>query len=342
MKRVGHLIEKIAALDNLYLAYAKACRGKRLKKEVMLFEANFDQNIALLRESILSGKVDVGNYYYFTIHDPKERVICAASFHERVLHHAIMNVCHPYFDRSLIDDTYATRIGKGVYAALHKAKNGISKEQWLCKLDVRKYFDSINHEVLKEMLKRKFKDARLLQIFFSIIDSYSHGEGKGLPIGNLTSQYFANMYLSCFDHFAKEQLKVKMYVRYMDDILMAFDQKQTMKEIEHQLRHYAESQLMLQLKPPVFVKGGTGCVFLGYRVRPHYITLSGRSKRRFRSKYLKYKKMFETGIFSEKEYQAHLLPLFAFVRQAKSKCFRKNCLSISNYVRCTPIVGRTA
>lgn len=327
MKRVGHLIERIADIDNLYLAYSKACRGKRLKMEVRQFAEHFDRNIMQLREGIISGEVEVGNYHYFTIFDPKERLICAASFRERVLHHAIMNVCHDYFDRSLIADTYATRKGKGVYAALGKAVHAISKDLWLCKLDVRKYYDSIDHGILKAMLARKFKDPLLLHIFYRIIDSYACSEGKGLPIGNLTSQYFANMYLSSLDHYAKEQLKVKMYVRYMDDMLMAFDDKSKMKDAERCVRAYAQSRLRLELKPPVFVKGSAGVVFLGYRVRAHYLTLSGRSKRRFCVKYLKYKRMYEHGAFGEREYQDHLQPLLAFVQHAKSRCFRKSCLN---------------
>lgn len=341
MKRVGHLIEKIAEIDNLYLAYSKACRGKRLKEEVKQFSLNLDHNVALLQQEIISGNVKVGSYHYFTIHDPKERMICAASFRERVLHHAIMNVCHDYFDRSLIADTYATRKGKGVYAALDKVCSSISPNQWLCKLDVRKYYDSIDHGILKKMLERKFKDPRLLHIFFLIIDSYESVEGKGLPIGNLTSQYFANMYLSGLDHYAKEILKVKLYVRYMDDILMAFNEKATMKETEHCLRTYAETHLLLELKPPVCAKGKTGSVFLGYRVSPNCLKLSGRSKRRFSSKYTMYKKKLELGVFSEREYQIHLLPLLAFVLHANSKCFRRACFK---YIpkSCAPKVGRTA
>ena len=162
MKRKGHLIEQIADVDNLYLAFHKACRGKQRKAEVLAFREHFDENIAMLRENVLSGHITVGNYHYFTIYDPKERVICAAPFRERVLHHAIMNVCHEYFDRSLISDTYATRPGKGVYAALDKAVYAASHYEYMVKLDFRKYFDSISHDVLKQMLERKFKDNKLL------------------------------------------------------------------------------------------------------------------------------------------------------------------------------------
>lgn len=211
MKRTGFLIERIADLDNLYEAFRRACRGKQRKEEVRRFREHFDENIALLHRQILEADVNVGNYHYFTIHDPKERTICAADFHERVLHHAIINVCGNLFDRTLIDTTYATRKGKGVYAAIDKAVEACTKYRYTAKLDFRKYYDSIDHDLLKCQLRRRFKDGLLLRIFDEIIDSYSASPGKGLPIGNLTSQYFANAYLSSLDHYVKEMLRAHIY-----------------------------------------------------------------------------------------------------------------------------------
>lgn len=168
MKRVGYLIEIIASLDNLYLAYQKACKGKQRKQEVIQFGKSFDENIHLIRQKIMDGSVEIGEYHYFTIHDPKERTICAAPFRERILQHAIMNVCHQYFDCTLIDTTYATRKGKGVYAALEKAGEAMSFYKYSVKLDFRKYYDSIDLDVLKTKLKRLFKDAKLIQLFEKI------------------------------------------------------------------------------------------------------------------------------------------------------------------------------
>ena len=157
MKRQCHFKERILDVDNLYLAYCKARRGKQQKKEVRAFASHLDQNIMAIRDSLESGSVSLGNYRYFTIHDPKERLICAAPFQERVIHHAIMNVCHDTFDRTLIDTTYATRKGKGVYAALDKVKWGMARYEYTVKLDVRKYYDSICHSVLRARLRRLFK-----------------------------------------------------------------------------------------------------------------------------------------------------------------------------------------
>ena len=328
MKRVGNLTERIAELDNLYLAFAKACRGKQRKREVQDFREHFDENMSKLRSEILSGDIQVGQYHYFTIRDPKERIICAAPFRERVLHHAIMNVCHEHFDRSLIDTTYATRPDKGVYAAIDKAVCAASRYEWMVKLDFRKYYDSINHIVLKQLLERKFKDKTLLRLFFRIIDSYHAETDVGLPIGNLTSQYFANLYLSDFDHRAKEVLRVPIYIRYMDDILMAGNNKRELMESVREMEAFALSKFCLTLKPPICHKSKDGVVFLGYRVLPHHYLLAGRSKRRFRTKMIAYGHRLHEGVWEEQTYQEHILPLLSYVQQADCKEFRRSCVSI--------------
>ena len=156
-KRIGFLINDIADPDNLRLANWKSRKAKDDKPEVIEYQKNLDANLLSLRNDLLNGSVEVGNYHYFTIYDPKERVICAAPFGQRVLHHAIMNVCHPVFERFQIYDSYATRLGKGQYAALERAKVYSHKYQWFCKLDVRKYFDSIDHDVLYTLLNTKLK-----------------------------------------------------------------------------------------------------------------------------------------------------------------------------------------
>jgi RNA-directed DNA polymerase len=328
MKRTGHLMEKIATLDNLYLAFKKARRGKQTKAEVKEFMENFEANIAWMRQEILDGSIAIGEYRYFKIRDPKERVISAAPFRERVLQHAIMNICHDYFDRTLIDTTYATRKGKGLYAALDKAVEAASHYEYLVKLDYRKHFDSIDHEVLKQRLRRMFKDQALLTLFDRIIDSYSVAEGKGLPIGNLTSQYFANLYLSDLDHMVKEQWKAPIYIRYMDDILLAGNDKEALKRCVNLMVDYSAQELKLTLKPPVFRKSAVGQVFLGYRILPYHCKLSGRSKKRFRSKLMTYDKLLEGKRWSEGQYQEHIMPLLSFALHAESKTFREACMAI--------------
>ena len=328
MRRAGQLIERIATLDNLYDAFRRASRGKHLKREVKVYSERLEDNLAALRRQLLSGEADVGHYSYFTIHEPKERVICAASFAERVLHHALMNVCHRYFDRSLIDSTCATRIGKGVYVALDMAVRALTRYPYSAKLDVRKYFDSIDHAILEDMLARKFKEKTLLRVFHSVIDSYHVAPEKGVPIGNLTSQYFANMYLSSLDHFAKQELGVPIYIRYMDDILIVASTKEEISRDVRAVTDFARSRLSLTMKPPVCQKSSSGQVFLGYRVLPHHYLLAGKSKRRFRSRLLEYGKLLDEGEWSQETYRDHVEPLLAFTRHAASREFRKACLNV--------------
>ena len=326
MKRVGFLIEKIADKDNLLLAYYKAKRGKQYKKEVISFGNNLDNNINIIQREIIDGNVSVGKYHSFVITDPKKRNIYAASFDERVLHHAIMNVCHEYFERTMIYDTYATRINKGVYKALDKAKAASKKYKYVAKLDFRKYFDTISHHILKEKLLKLFKDKKLLYILSQIIDTYSVEEGKGIPIGNLTSQYFANYYLSSLDHYVKEELKVPVYIRYMDDMLLFEDDRKKLKDCVNMIERYSVEKLKLSLKTPVVKQTKDTVSFLGYKIGCDIVLLNSRSRNRFGKKMLKYDDYLSDGKWNEKQYQQHILPLLAFVRYAYSKQMRRRIL----------------
>ena len=330
MKRAGHLIEKITDLDNLLLAYSKASRGKQDKRAVLEFAAELSRNMECMRQSIEAGVVDVGHYSYFPIYDPKPRLICAASFPERVLYHALMNICHPVFERVLISDTYATRPGKGVYKAIGKAREFAKAYSFVGKFDVRKYFDSIDHGILKNKLRGVFKDSRLLSIFDQIVDSYCTEENKGIPIGNLTSQYFANHYLSSMDHYVKEDLRIKAYVRYMDDFLVFADSKAELDDWALKIDTYARNVLALELKPVMKARVSQGVPFLGYRVYPHKLLLNARSKYRFSMKMKRYQDLLEQGLWDEQRYEAHILPLLAFVRHAYTKGLREKLLDESS------------
>lgn len=326
MKRTGNLILKIVDPDNLRLAFWKARKGKEGKPEVEAYRNNLDNNLLLLREQLLSGKIDVGHYHYFTIYDPKERIICAASFPERVLHHALMNVCHQPFEDYLIYDSYATRPGKGTYAALNRAEGYQNKFQWFLKLDVRKYFDSIDQKVLLALLKNRFKDKKLLRIFEQIIFSYSVQPGKGVPIGNLTSQYFANYYLAFADRLVKEKLGIGGYVRYMDDMVLWHNEKAKLKEAGQQLEGFLKKELHLDLKPWCMNKTIHGLNFVGYKIFRDRTLLNNRSKRRFQKKMKAYWGNLKTGKWDQADYQRHVLPLLAFVDHATTASLKISIL----------------
>lgn len=323
MKRVGNLISRVSDMDNLMLAFHKAAKGKWDKEAVLNYADNLEDNLYRLSLQISSGDVQVGNYTYFKIYDPKLRTICAASFPERVLHHALMNVCHSVFERHFIYTTYATRPGKGVYAALNRAFDGINTCEYVGKFDVRHYFDTIDHQLLKEKIARLFKDKVLLKIFFAIIDSYSVADGKGLPIGNLTSQYFANYYLSSFDHWCKEVLKVREYVRYMDDFLLFSNDKHRLGQYVEAVNDYMKCELKLELKVAVLSDKGQGISFLGYHLSRHKILLNSRSKKRLKRKMSLYSQLLECSRWGERRYMEHITPLLSFSRYAYSRGLRK-------------------
>ncbi len=322
MKRAGNLFEQIADIDNLRLAYLKAKRGKEARRDVYEYSKNHARYLTELQKRLINGIPEIGNYHFFTIHEPKERLICAAPFSERVLHHAIINICHPVFERLQIYHSYATRIGKGQYAALEYAKSSQNKYQWFCKLDIRKYFDSIVHEKLISLLSRFFKDQRLLDIFTQIIFSYQTSPGKGLPIGNLTSQYFANFYLSNADHYLLESLKIPAYVRYMDDMVLWNSERNALLEKRNDFVNFINQNLGLQVKPDCLNSSEKGLPFLGYVLFENEIRLNKNSKKRFLFKSKRYNNLVNRGIWRQEEFAKHVTPLIAFTQYANTHQFR--------------------
>ncbi len=326
MRRANKLIPKVLDIENLQLAFWKASKGKRHTVSVLAYQESLDQNLICLQKQIDNAKVKVGDYRYFLIYEPKEREICASAFSEQVLHHALMNVCHSRFEKAQVFDSYASRKGKGTYAALDRAKSYTKKYEWFLKLDVEKFFASIHHDVLKAQLCKMFKEPQLLSIFYQIIDSYEASPNRGLPIGNLTSQYFANHHLSGLDHFIKEQLHIKAYVRYMDDMILWSGDKVELKEAKNIIEAYVENKLHLKLKPFQLNRTKLGLPFLGYRVFPYHLRLLQKSKVRFIRKLKRAYEFQSEGIWNESDTQAHVLPLIAFTEKATSIPFRKKVL----------------
>lgn len=327
MKRANELLPRIADMDNLRLAFWKASKGKRHSAEVLAYQAQLDTQLLALREQIQEGVVEVGDYRYFKIYEPKERQICASAFREQVLHHALMNACHDRFEKAQIYDSYASRKGKGTYAALERAQAHTAQYDWYLKLDVRQFFASIHHGALKAQLAAMFKEGRLLSLFFQIIDSYEASPGRGVPIGNLTSQYFANHHLAGLDHHIKEQLGIKAYVRYMDDMVLWHDDKAVLQAACQAIDAYACGRLQLSLKPIQLNRCARGLPFLGYRLFVRYRRLLQQSKRRFIRKMGNTLDAWGRLEMDDSEASAHILPLLAFANHADAKVFKKSVLS---------------
>lgn len=324
MKRAGNLYERIAEPENLRLAFIKSIRGKGDKADVIAYTTNLDANMRSLREQLLAEQLDVGHYHFFTVHDPKERVICAASFPERVLHHAIMNVCEPVLERYAIHDSYACRTGKGMHTALLRAQEFIRRYVWYLKLDIRQYFASINHETVMALLERHIKDKAVLRLIRTVLDTYCVKPGRGLPIGNLLSQHLANFYLGHLDHYIKEIIRVRGYVRYMDDFVLWADEKNALKAHLEATRSFLLSELNLGLKGNVQInRCARGLPFLGYRVFADRLTLGPRARRRFNRKLRSYEQEWVTGVWSEADLARHMEALLSYVRFADTLALRR-------------------
>lgn len=323
MKPARQLLPKIEELSNLELAFWKAAKGKRSAPAVLAYQAELSTNLLALQQQIRTGAVQVGNYRTFLIYEPKERKICASAFSEQVLHHALLNVCHDRFEAAQIFDSYASRKGKGTSAAIRRAQRFVRGNQWYLKLDLRKFFESIPHEILKRQLLKLFKEKRLLQIFFAIIDSYAATPGRGLPIGNLTSQYFANHFLSGLDHYIKQDLRCHHYLRYMDDLVLLAPDKATLQGHFRAISTFVADRLNMSLKPPQLNQLKFGLPFLGYRVFADQLWLLQKSKQRFIRKARRIVAHYDDATWSEYVCQQRMQALIAFTRPAAAKKFRQ-------------------
>ena len=298
-----HLFERIASLENLMAAAHAALRGKRTRLPGAAFLADFEKEVFALHEELWAGTYQHGGYTYFTIHEPKERLVAAAPFRDRVVHHAIVRVIEPIFEKRFIEDSFACRRDKGTHAAMRRAAGFARRFPYALKCDVRRYFPSIDHEVLVGLLKRVITDGRLMGLIGSILDTHADGERRewapggdlldvrackrGLPIGNLTSQFFANVYLNPLDHFVKHELRVKGYVRYMDDFLLFGKDRAKLKAHGRGIKDKL-AELRLTMHPDKYrlVPTTCGVDFAGYVVfADGRVRVRSSSVRRFDRRY---------------------------------------------------------
>ena len=286
MKRYGHLFERVVDYRSLLNAVQRARRGKGDRPEVARFLFDLEPNLLRLQEELLSGAYRMRPYRAFVIREPKHREICAAHFRDRVVHHSVCAALDPIFEASLIADTYACRRRKGTHAAVRRLQQLLRRSRYVLMGDVRRFFETVDHGVLKTLYRRKIRDRVLLALLDRIVDHPMPVgvPGSGLPIGNLTSQHFANLYLGELDHLVKERLRLPGYVRYMDDFAIFADSKAQLHETLARVREFLGGTLRLELREerthiaPV----SQGAPFLGFRVFPGVVRLDGRKLARLR------------------------------------------------------------
>ena len=323
MKRVGNLYCHIHREDNLKLAYLKAAKGKSKRSYVLEFRQDIQANMMQLQQQLINHECDIGNYRFFYVVDPKVRRICEASFQERVLQHAVMNVCGEYIERGMISDSYACRKHMGTHKCLKKTLQNSRINKWYLKLDIRKFFDSVNHEILLFLYQRIFKDRELLGFFAELLDTYQTLDGCGLPLGGLFSQYSANFYLNGLDHFIKETLKVKCYVRYMDDFILWGDSPEQLNNKLSAIVIFLNDELNLTLKNDIQLNQTMhGIPFLGYRIFPWGLRLKKESLKRFIKKLAVYEKKYAEKEIDEDVLAMSVRALAEFAKKGTNISFR--------------------
>jgi RNA-directed DNA polymerase len=282
MKRIGGLYEKIIAVENLQLADIIARKGKKDQRSLRLHDQNREANICALHETLKNKSYKTSPYTIFKIYEPKERDIYRLPYYpDRITHHAVMNILEPIFVSTFTADTYSCIKKRGIHGASKKVRRALRNEDetaYCLKLDIKKFYPSIDHDILKQLLRRKIKDDDLLWLLDEIIDST-----EGVPIGNYLSQYFANFYLTYFDHWLKEVKKVRYYFRYADDLVILAPNKGQLHQLLNDIRTYLYENLRLQVKGnyQVFPVAARGIDFVGYVIYHTHTLLRKRIKQRF-------------------------------------------------------------
>lgn len=277
-------------MENLLEAWREFLSGKRGKRDVQEFGIDLMDNLFSLHNDLIHHTYRHGGYQAFNISDPKPRNIHKARVRDRLLHHAIHRVLYPFFERTFIADAFSCRVGKGTHAAINKfrsfsyevGKNN-TRTCWVLKCDIRKFFASIDHAVLTEILCLYIPDADTLWLLEKVIESFSStAPGKGLPLGNLTSQLFVNIYMNEFDQFAKHKLKAKYYIRYADDFIILSDSRGWLESLVPRMKEFLEEKLRLALHPDkVLIKTvASGIDFLGWVNFPNHRVLRTTTRRR--------------------------------------------------------------
>lgn len=309
MKIYRNIFAEIISPENLFLAWDNFKSGKQKKTDVQKFEWELEQNIFQLYRDLRRGAYRHHSYSAFYISDPKQRHIHKAEVRDRVLHHAVFSALNPIFEKTFIANSFSCRIGKGTHKGffalekmIRKTSKNYSQPCFILKCDIKKFFDTVDHAILMNILKKRIKDKNAARLLGEIIGSFSSAYSdifyaKGVPIGNLTSQLFANIYLNEFDQFVKNKLRIKHYARYTDDFVIVSEDKTYLRNILKPVSGFLKEQLALELHPKkiAIIKYSQGVDFLGYIALPHYRLIRSKTKKRIFKRLKKRIVEYKTG-----------------------------------------------
>lgn len=347
----------ITSMDSLYNAHKLALKGKRNNYFATEFDHNLMTNLLSLQNSLRNQTYKPLPYRNKIIYEPKARIIQAPAYRDRIVHHAIYNVMAPFYERSFIHDSYACRTNLGIHAAARRTQYFLrsydsSSNIYICQLDISKFYASINHDKLIGFMQKVIDDPPLINLLRTIVestdsghlydslfspDSYFHTKGRrGLPIGNLTSQLFANIYLNQLDQYVKQNLKIRQYIRYMDDIVFFHPDKNVLKARQQDITNFLYEQLFLSINPRKnrIYPTKQGVAFVGYKIFPTYLLLRGSSVRHFKKHYRHQLNAVASGRLSRDDMQTTFDSWKAHASHASTKRLIKNLESWQeNYLK---------
>lgn len=319
MKTFNNLYGLIISPASLLLSWDRFKKGKRKKKDVALFEYHLEQNLLELHRDLKDKTYRHKPYFGFYISDPKVRHIHKATVRDRVVHHALFKLLNPLFEPTFIHDSFSCRIGKGNHVGMkrlevmtRKVSKNYTRPCYVLKCDIKKFFDSVDHEILLELLFRKITDLDVRWLLREIVASFSMSESlfeqKGLPIGNLTSQLFANVYMNEFDQFMKRKMKLRYYARYTDDFVIVADSSEYLQTLLPDIKQFLDIQLQLQLHPDkVSIRTlKSGIDFLGYVIRPHHRLVRTKTRRRMERKFAEKVRAYKAGEITDEQLNSSL------------------------------------
>jgi len=328
VKRIGGLFDLLYQRSNLSLAAWSAAKGKRNRPEVRRFFSAIDSQLNRMSADLQRQAYRFSPYRQFAIRDPKSRIIHAPSFRDRVLHHAIINVAGRVFERGAIEHSYACRQGKGLHAALRQARSWTRRTLWYGKMDVRRYYDSIDHQVMLGLLAGRFREQRLLRLFADVLDSHHQSPGKGLPIGALTSQYLANFLLDTVDHAVMQTGLARHYLRYMDDMIVWCDDPAALLQLRTQVARQLAT-LGLRLKHGgEWNRCSQGVPMLGFVVYPDRVRLGKQGRKRLRRKLRAVRQGEVSGKLDPIQAQQQLTSVFAHAAWSDDHAWRRSVLAV--------------
>jgi len=325
MKIYSQLWQELVTFGQLLTAYrlARKGTGKTIQSETFTF--HLERELLQLESELLEGTYQPQPYRYFRIFEPKERIISVAPFRDRVVHHALIQVLEPIYEACFYTHSYATRKGKGTHRAIAQAQHGVRQYPLFFKADIKKYFDSIDHGILMTLLSRKLKDERLLDLLARIIANGGIA-GKGLPIGNLTSQFLANVYLHPLDVFIKQGLRIKAYLRYMDDYVLFHPDKSRLKEVKREIEGFLWEKLKLEHKPTACYLGHShnGLSFLGARIFPQMIRIKPENLHRATKRMRRKQAAYLSGEIDLESYLHSMNSYWAYLRSFDTLTLRRD------------------